>query len=121
MNMAASVSNSPVSPRLQRAIASAATPLAIATFVLCGGTGLLLVFDTHQHVVKEVHYWASVAFAGAMVLHLMRHARAIATQFKRWPVWAALAGVAVLGVATVLTTPEKHQGRGEHRGWGQQR
>lgn len=107
-----------VSPSGGTSVQRFSTPLLVATFVICGGTGVVLWWDSHLHALKELHYWASVAMAGAVGLHLWKHARSLALQVRRWPLWAAL-GVVTLGVvAFVLLAPESPRGRGHGHGDG---
>lgn len=54
-----------------------ATPLAIATFVLMAGTGLLMFFGVSTGITDVVHQWFSWLFLIAVGAHLVLHVRSV--------------------------------------------
>jgi hypothetical protein len=95
---------------------AASTPLTVAAFALCAGTGTALLLGMHAHFVKELHEWSSVALLIAVTLHLVKHARPLAREFLRWPVWAALGGAAILAITAALILPEGQRRERERSG-----
>lgn len=98
----------------------AATPLTIATFLLCGGTGLMLFFDVHARTLQEIHEWSGIAMAAAVALHLVRNWQPTLTLFRRWPVWTALGGATIAAVLMLALAPSSAAGRQHRAGEGPQ-
>jgi hypothetical protein len=101
--------------RLLAGVRLMATPLTIATFLLCGGTGLMLFFDVRSHTLNEIHEWSGIAMAAAVGLHLVRNWQPTLTLFRRWPIWTALGGATIAAVLMLALAPSSAAGR-QHRG-----
>lgn len=106
--------------RLLAGVRLMATPLTIATFLLCGGTGLMLFFDVRSHTLKELHEWSGIAMAAAVGLHLVRNWHPTLTLFRRWPIWTALGGTAIAAVWMLALAPLSAAGRQHRAGDGPQ-
>lgn len=59
-----------------------ATPLAMATFVLMAGTGVLMFFGVDTGVTDVIHQWFSWLFLLAAGAHLTLHARSLARHLQ---------------------------------------
>lgn len=59
-----------------------ATPLAIATFVLMAGTGVLMFFGINTGITDVIHQWFSWLFLLAVGAHLTMHVRSIARHMQ---------------------------------------
>ena len=79
-----------------------ATPFAAATFLVVGGTGLMMFFHLLQHEVEDLHAWFGLGLVAAVLLHLSRNWSAMLGYTRRGPaLWVAL-GVAAAGTAGFL-------------------
>lgn len=59
-----------------------ATPLAIATFVLMAGTGVLMFFGINTGITDVIHQWFSWLFLLAVGAHLTMHVRSISRHLQ---------------------------------------
>lgn len=59
-----------------------ATPLAIATFVLMAGTGVLMFFGVNTGITDVIHQWFSWLFLLAVGAHLVLHVRSVSRHLQ---------------------------------------
>lgn len=91
-----------------------ATPLAIATFVLMAGTGVLMFFGIDAGITVVVHQWFSWLFLGAVGAHLTLHVRALSRHLQSTSVRLGVglfAGILVLSLFSwgMVTGPQLKQ------------
>ena len=79
-----------------------ATPVAAATFLVVGITGVMMFFHLAQHEVEDLHGWFGLGLVAAVLLHLWRNWAAMVGYTRRGPaLWVAL-GLAAAGTAGFL-------------------
>lgn len=76
-----------------------ATPLAIATFVLMAGTGVLMFFGVNTGITDVIHQWFSWLFLLAVGAHVTMHVRSISRHMQSTSVRL---GVGLFAVILVL-------------------
>lgn len=59
-----------------------ATPLAIATFTLMAGTGVLMFFGVNTGITEVIHQWFSWLFLLAVGAHLVLHVRSVSRHLQ---------------------------------------
>lgn len=77
-----------------------ATPLSLVTGVAVSVTGLMMLFGV-RGPIGEVHEWIGVAFVAAIVMHIVRNAKALGFIFRS-PGPASVAVVGALAMAVVI-------------------
>ncbi|WP_158305404.1 DUF4405 domain-containing protein [Opitutus terrae] len=83
--------------------------VAVASFALCGVTGVVMFLHRRGPLVDELHTWSGIALLVGMVLHLIRHRRSLAQYLRHWVVWAPLAVALFLsGVVLAVTNTRGH-------------
>lgn len=88
-----------------------ATPLAIATFVLMTGTGVLMFFGMDSGITVVVHQWFSWLFLVAVGAHLTLHVRSLSRHLQSTSVrlgMSVFAGILVLSLFSwgMVTGPQ---------------
>ncbi|NTW56188.1 MAG: DUF4405 domain-containing protein [Chlorobiaceae bacterium] len=74
-----------------------ATPLAIASFIILGVTGILMFFKIESGLVKPIHEWLSWALVAGVILHTIANWKAFTGYFSKKP------AIAIIGVGLLVT------------------
>jgi cytochrome bd-type quinol oxidase subunit 2 len=80
-----------------------ATPLALATFVLMAGTGVLMFFGINSGITDVVHQWFSWLFLVAIGAHLALHVRSVSRHLQSWRVRLCVGIFAILLMSSLFT------------------
>jgi hypothetical protein len=92
-----------------------ATPLSLVTGVAVSVTGLMMLFGV-RGPIGEVHEWIGVAFVAAILMHIIRNAKALGFLFRaRGPAAVAMLGTAALAVVIAVSFPSSGS-QGGHQG-----
>lgn len=87
----------PYAPARKSFLATYATALTTAVFLVVAVTGVLVFFHIGEKYIKGAHEWLGLAFVLAAGLHVARHWNGFVTLMKQKRTWA-LSGVAALAL-----------------------
>lgn len=88
-----------------------ATPLATATMLAVGVSGVMMFFKVGERQVKELHEWFGIALVLAVVLHVVRNWSAFKGWFSRSRSMFVSLGIAAV-VAAVMVGAASFEGEG---------
>ena len=86
---------------------SVVSTIVAATFLVVGGTGVLMFFHVRGRIINGLHEWIGMAFVLMSLFHVLMNWKALLGYLKKPATMLPIALVLILCVVVALTAPEK--------------